>query len=109
MRKVTDVDPIRIKQSPDKSIVLLTNGNVKDQGSIVEHIEIRQYIEKSDPVLGNYSLLTVIVKTNHGIIEMKYDEGFRGNDAFESAVAMLTHHVGFGSLINRALIELQSY
>jgi hypothetical protein len=38
---------------------------------------------------------------------MKYDEGFRGNNAIDLAVTMLKQYVGFASLINRALIELQ--
>ena len=39
---------------------------------------------------------------------MKYDEGFRGNDAIESAATILSGIPWFGALINRALIELQS-
>jgi hypothetical protein len=35
------------------------------------------------------------------MIETKYDEGFRGDDAIESSVTMLTQYVGFASLINR--------
>jgi hypothetical protein len=42
------------------------------------------------------------------MIETKYDEGFRGDDAIESAVTILTQYGGFASVINRALIELQS-
>jgi hypothetical protein len=47
-----------------------------------------------------------VVETDRGSIEMKYDEGFRGPDAFESAVTMLTQYVGLSALINRALIAL---
>jgi hypothetical protein len=107
MIKVSDIDCDRIKRNPDKSVVLLRNVKIDNQGYIIEHIEIRQYIEKSDPTLGSYSLLTIFIKTNKGIIEMKYDEGFRGNNAIDSAVTMLKQYVGFASLINRALIELQ--
>jgi hypothetical protein len=106
MSKVSDIDLIR--NNLDKSVVLLTDSKIKNGGFIIEHIEIRQYITKSDPSLGNYSLLTVFIKTDKGMIETKYDEGFRGDDAIESAVTMLTQYVGFSSLINRALIELQS-
>jgi hypothetical protein len=51
--------------------------------------------------------LTVLVETDRGSVEMKYDEGFRGADALESAATILTRYVGLASLINRALIELQ--
>ena len=108
MIKVSDVDCDRINRNPDKSVVLLTNVKIENQGYIIEHIEIRQYIEKSDPTLGSYSLLTIFIKTNNDIVEMKYDEGFRGDNAIDSAVTMLKQYVGFASLINRALIELQS-
>jgi hypothetical protein len=108
MTKVSDVDCDRIKRNPDKSVVLLTNVKIENQGYIIEHIEIRQYIEKSDPTLGSYSLLTIFIKTNNDIVEMKYDEGFRGDNAIDSAVTMLKQYVGFASLINRILIELQS-
>ena len=109
MIKVSDIDCDRIKRNPDKSIVLLTNVKIENQGYIIEHIEIRQYVEKSDPKLGSYSLLTIFIKTNNDIIEMKYDEGFRGNDALDSIVTMLTQYVGLSALINRALIELQRF
>ena len=107
MIKISDIDHDRIKRNPDKSVVLLTNGKNENQGFIVKHIELRQYIEKYDPALGYYSLITVFVKTDKGTVEMKYDEGFKGNDAIESAVTLLTQYIGFASLINRTIIELQ--
>jgi hypothetical protein len=107
-KKVTDIDSSRITEhNPDKSIILLANGKAENQGYTIEHIELRQYIEDIDPFLGNYSLLTVLIKTDKGEVEMKYDEGFRGNNVIESAAKMLSQYAGFASLINRALIELQ--
>jgi len=102
-------DWINQRRDPDKFIVLLTNGNNTNQGFIIQHVELRQYVERNDPRLGNYSLLTVVVKTDQGRVEMKYDEGFRGDDAIESAAAMLREYTGFASLINRAVIELKSF
>ena len=107
-KKISDIDSSRItKRDPDISLALLTNGNNENQGFIIEHIELRQYIENVDRFLGNYSLLTVLIKTDRGEVEMKYDEGFRGDNVIESAARMLTQYAGFASLINRALIELQ--
>lgn len=105
--KLSDVDPGRISRPPDRSQVLLEKGSQKNQGFVIQKIEMRQYIERRDNQLGDYSLLTAVVETDRGIVEMKYDEGFRGPDALESAVTMLTQYVGLASLINRALIELQ--
>ena len=107
-KKIRDIDVSRItKKIPDKSLTLLTDSKNESQGFIIEHIELRQYIENADPSLGNYSLLTVLIKTDKGEVEMKYDEGFRGIDVIESAAVMLTQYAGLASLINRALIELQ--
>lgn len=101
----SDVEPGRIRGPPAKSQVLMS-GSMQYQGFTIKKIEMRQYVERTDKKLGDYSLLTVIVETDKGSIEMKYDEGFRGPDAFESAVVMLTQYAGFSSLINRALIAL---
>ncbi|MEO9295662.1 MAG: hypothetical protein ABI347_08695 [Nitrososphaera sp.] len=102
----SDIEPGRIKDAPAKTRTLLFSPQ-NIQGFIVKKVELRQYLERTDVKLGDYSLLTVVVETDKDIVEMKYDEGFRGTDALESAVAMLTQYVGLSSLINRALIELQ--
>jgi hypothetical protein len=106
MRRTSDIDSGRISRPPDRAKVLLARGTQKNQGFVIKQIEMRQYVERKDDRLGEYSLLTVLVETDKGTIEMKYDEGFRGPDALDSAVTMLTQYVGLASLINRALIEL---
>lgn len=102
----SDVDPDRIKNPPDAQRILLAGGSQVDQGFVVKKVEMRQYVERRDEKLGDYSLLTVVVETDRGTVEMKYDEGFRGPDALDSAVKMLVQYVGLASLINRAVIEL---
>ena len=103
----SDIEPGRITKQPDGAKVLLAGGSTMNQGFVVKRVEMRQYVERNDRQLGDYSLLTVVVETDRGAVEMKYDEGFRGPDALDSAVTMLTQYVGLASLINRALIELQ--
>ncbi|HEV8405572.1 MAG TPA: hypothetical protein VGQ13_06670 [Nitrososphaera sp.] len=105
--RVSDVDPERINRPPDKAEVLLAGGAQKNNGFVIGKVELRQYIERKDDRLGDYSLLTVLIETDKGTAEMKYDEGFRGPGALESAATMLRQYVGLASLINRALIELQ--
>jgi hypothetical protein len=107
--KSSDIAPSRISRPPDRLKVLLEKSSQKNQGVVIKKIELRQYVERYDYQLGDYSLLTAVVETDLGTVEMKYDEGFRGSDALESAVTMLTQYVGFASLINRALIELQRH
>ncbi len=105
--KASDTDPGRTNRPPDRIKVLLAGGNQQNQGFVIKKIEMRQYVERKDRDLGDYSLLTVVVDTDRGEVEMKYDEGFRGSDALDSAVTMLMQYTGLASLINRALIELQ--
>jgi hypothetical protein len=105
--KASDIDPGRTSRPPDGVKVLLAGGAQKNQGFVIQKVEIRQYVERRDEQLGDYSLLTVVVETDRGTAEMKYDEGFRGPDALESAAKMLMQYFGLASLINRALIELQ--
>ncbi|WP_292640290.1 hypothetical protein [Nitrososphaera sp.] len=79
---------------------------MKMEGVLITKMEMRQYVERRDERLGDYSLLTVVVETDRGAVEMKYDEGFRGPDALESAAKLLLQYAGLAALINRALIEL---
>lgn len=101
----SDVEPGRIKGPPVKSTTLL-QGPMQAQGFSITKMEMRRYVERHDEHLGDYSLLTVVIETNRGSAEMKYDEGFRGPDALESAAKMLLQYTGLAALINRALIEL---
>jgi hypothetical protein len=101
----SDIPPGRIKGRPAQSKILLS-GRQQNQGFTVTKVEMRRYVERTDKKLGDYSLLTVVVETDRGAVELKYDEGFRGSDALESAVTMLTQYVGLSALINRALLEL---
>lgn len=105
MRK-TDVDEERIKAPPSDSTILFS-GRSQEQGYTITRIDLRRYVERKDDRLGEYSLLTVLVETDSGSVEMKYDEGFRGQDALEAAASMLRQNVGLSALINRALIELR--
>jgi|SRR6185503_5858238 len=105
MRK-TDVDEERIKAPPSGSTILFS-GRSQEQGYTITRIELRRYVERKHDRLGDYSLLTVLVETDKGSVEMKYDEGFRGQEALESAASMLRQNVGLAALVNRALIELR--
>jgi len=53
-----------------------------------------------------YSLITSLVETDKGSVEMIYDEGFRGNNALEKSCKFLTENLGISGLILRSLIFL---
>jgi hypothetical protein len=105
--KVSDIELSRISRLADRSHVLLDGEAQQNQGFKITRIEMRQYIEHIDECLGEYSLLTILIETDEGTLEMKYDEGFRGPNALDSAVILVTQYIGLAALINRALIELQ--
>ncbi len=107
MKKVIEVaNPERIDRAPDKTIVLISGGKFLEQGHIVKSVILNLYIQKKDDTLGPYSLITALVETDKGIIEMTYDEGWRGANAIEEATAFLTSHLGISGLILRSIIQL---
>jgi hypothetical protein len=107
MLKVVEVaNPERICRVADKTIVLMSDGKFLERGHVVKNVTLNLYIEKKDEKLGPYSLITVLVETDKGIIEMTYDEGWRGINAIEEAAAFLTSHLGISGLILRSIIQL---
>ena len=77
-----------------------------EKGYKIKNIELRLYIEKNDKKLGQYSLITSLVETDKGSVEMVYDEGYRGNDALETSSKFLSENLGVSGLILRSLIFL---
>lgn len=109
MVKVVDViNPKRVDRAPDKTIVLMSSGNFVERGCVVKKVHLNLYIQRKDPKLGVFSLLTAYVETDKGTIEMTYDEGFRGENALEEAAAFLTSHLGISGLILRSIIQLEN-
>ena len=106
MKYVDVSNPKRIERVPDKIIQLLSDGNIVEKGYKIKNIQLRLYTEKNDEKLGPYSLITSLVETDKGSVEMIYDEGFRGNDALETSSKFLTENLGISSLILRSLIFL---
>lgn len=107
MKKVIEVaDPERIDRAPDKTITLMSKGRFTERGHVVQNISLNLYIQKKDEKLGPYSLMTALVETDKGAIEMTYDEGYRGEHALEEAAAFLTSHLGISGLILRSIIQL---
>lgn len=108
--KVIDVsEPDRINRVPDKTIALMSSGNFIEQGHVVKCVQLNLYIQKKDPKLGPYSIVTAYVETDKGVIEMTYDEGYRGENALEEAAAFLTSNLGISSLILRSIIQFETH
>ncbi len=94
-------------QTPDASIILLPNVNIKTSGFIVRNVKLQQYVESIDPHLGEYLFMTVLIETDKGCIELKFDEGYKGRSALNNWAHFLSHYVGYASLIDRAIMELR--
>ena len=106
MRHIDISNPKRVDRNPDKIIVLLSNGSIAEKGYVIKNIQLRLYIEEHDEKLGQYSLITSLIETDKGSVEMIYDEGYRGNDALETSSKFLAENLGVSSLILRSLIFL---
>ena len=106
MKYVDISNPKRIDQIPDKIIQILSDGTTAEKGYKIKNIQLRLYTEKNDKKLGQYSLITSLVETDKGSVEMIYDEGFRGNNALEKSSKFLTESLGISGLILRSLIFL---
>ena len=108
LMKVIDIpNPERIKRNPDKSAVLVSGGNFSEQEFLIKKIELKLYIEKFDKKLGPYSLITALVETDKGDIEMIYDEGFRGKNSLDEATEFVTKNLGISALIIRSIVSLK--
>ncbi len=107
--KIIDLyNPERVNRKPDQIKVLVSSSNFEEQGFKIKHVELRLYVEKTDKELGEFSLITSLVKTDKGSVEMLYDEGYRGPDSLARAVNFLISNLGISSLILRSIITLRS-
>ena len=100
-------DPSRVDKTPDHVQVLLSDGKFVQDEFVISKVELRLYNERMDESLGTFSLITSFVQTNHGSVEMIYDEGFRGDDPLDRATKFLTSNLGISGLILRSIIALR--
>ena len=107
--KFVDVpDSKRISKDPDDSTIIFSDGQIKQDGIIIKQIELLEYKTGTDEKLGVYSIVTALVDTDNGTIEILYDEGYRGNVALKDSVNMLIQNLGLSGLILRSLISLKN-
>ena len=106
MKYIDIVDSKRVDRNPDKIIQVVSDGATVEKGYKIKNIQLRLYTEKNDKKLGPYSLITSLVETDKGSVEMVYDEGFRGNNALERSSKFLIDNLGVSGLILRSLIFL---
>jgi len=107
--KIIDIsDPERINRFPDSSLTIFSEGNYSEHGFKIKKVELRLFIEKTDEKLGPYSLITSLVDTDKGSIEMVYQEGYHGKNILERSKNFLVSSLGISGLILRSVIALDS-
>ena len=84
------------------------DGEISQDGIVIKQIELLQYKTKKDQTLGEYSIITALIDTDHGMIEILYDEGYRGDNALNESATMLIQNLGLSGLIIRSLISLKN-
>ena len=100
--KFVDVsDSKRIEKEPDDRNVIFSDGKITQDGVEIKQIELLRYKIKTDENLGEYSVITALVDTDQGQIEILYDEGYRGDDALNESANMLIQNLGLSGLILR--------
>ena len=103
----TDVERFRLSKEPIEKVVLFEGVTLSVDKVSIERVELRHYRERLDVQKGFYSLITVYLKSSKGEIELKFDEGFKGNDPLPELSLILMKYVGLESLINRLVIALE--
>ena len=109
MKYVVIPDASRIIGDPDNRTTIISDGKIQQDGVEIYKIELLQYKIKSEETLGDYSIITALIQTDLGEIEILYDEGYRGTNALEESTNMLTQNLGLSGLIIRSLISLKNH
>ena len=98
----------RIQDEPNDRTIIFEDGKIQQNGIEIKQIELLQYKIERDQTLGDYSIITALIDTDQGQIEILYDEGFRGPDALKESANMLIQNLGLSGLILRSLISLKN-
>jgi hypothetical protein len=93
--------PIRIVKISEKILFF--------QEIEVKTLELRQYFPHSEAQDADTCLYTVFIQTNLGSVEMKYIESHCNSQELDKICFLLKDLIGISSLINRMMIELESY
>ena len=105
--KFVDVpDSKRIERDPDNRNVVFSDGKITQDDVEIKKIELLEYKINTDQNLGTYSIITALVDTDQGLIEILYDEGYRGDDALNDSANMLIQNLGLSGLILLSLIHI---
>jgi hypothetical protein len=103
-----DFDISRWQTRPNR-IVKISEKILYFQEVEVRSLELRQYFPRSGDQGADTCLYTVFIQTNLGSVEMKYIESRCTSQELDRICFLLKDLIGISSLINRMMIELESY
>ena len=107
--KIIDIpDSKFIKPNPDQKIILLSNGDVIQNGFKIIKLELRLYFNTIAQKSTRNSIITAYLETENHSIESIYDEGDLGIDELEKSTKLLTNNLGLSGLILRLIISLEN-
>ena len=107
--KIIDIpDSKIIKSNPDQKIILLSDGNVIQNGFKIIKLELRLYFNTITQKPARNSIITAYLETENHSIEAIYDEGDLGINELEKSVKLLTNNLGLSGLILRLIISLEN-
>ena len=107
--KIIDIpDSKFIKPNPDQKIILLSNGDVIQNGFKIIKLELRLYFNTITQKSTRNSIITAYLETENHSIESTYDEGNLGIDELEKSTKLLTNNLGLSGLILRLIISLEN-
>ena len=107
--KIIDIpDSKIIKSNPDQKIILLSNGDVIQNGFKIIKLELRLYFNTITQKPTRNSIITAYLQTDNHSIEAIYDEGDLGIDELEKSIKLLTNNLGLSGLILRLIISLEN-
>ena len=109
MKFIDIPDSKRIQDEPNDRTIIFADRKIQQDGVEIKQIQLLQYKIKQDQDLGDYSIITALVDTDQGQIEILYDEGYRGPDALNESANMLIQNLGLSGLILRSLISLKNH
>ena len=108
MKFIDITNPEKINRSPDSAVTIFSEENYSEHGFVIKKIQLRLFKQNNDEKLGPYSLITSLIDTDKGSIEMLYDEGYFDENSLEKTREFLISNLGMSSLILRSIISLKS-
>tara|TARA_B100000029_G_scaffold216949_1_gene214689 strand:- start:361 stop:702 length:342 start_codon:yes stop_codon:yes gene_type:complete len=105
MKIVDIIDSKIIKNEPEQTIVLISNGNIIQNGFRIKNLELRLYTDINPENKTRYSIITSCLQTDIHSIESKYEEGI--DISLEKSAKVLIDGLGLSAMILRLVISLE--